>query len=295
MPNLLHRKTKMTRPILRYHGGKWMLAPWIIKHFPPHRYYTESFGGAASCLLRKERCYSEIYNDMDGELVNLFRVARDHGQILQEQLKITPFAREEFLLSYQSSGNPIEQARRTVIRAFMGFGSNAHNRKTGFRANSNRSGTSPAHDWRNYPDAFEAIIDRLRGVIIERRPAIEVIQQHDDPQTLHYADPPYLASTRGKGEDYTYEMTEKDHQELSEVLHSCQGMVVISGYPSSLYDKLYCGWFIVERKALADGARKRIEKLWLNSAAKANLKNLTENLFERKTYETSQNLEQNCR
>jgi DNA adenine methylase len=256
-----------------------MLAPWIIKHFPPHRYYTESFGGAASCLLRKERCYSEIYNDLDGELVNLFRVARDHGQILQEQLKFTPFAREEYLLSYQPSDNPIEQARRTVIRSFMGFGSNAHNRKTGFRAKSNRSGTTPAHDWRNYPDAFEAIIDRLRGVVIENRPAIEVIKQHDDPQTLHYADPPYLASTRGKGEDYTHEMTEKGHQELSEVLHSCQGMVVISGYPSSLYNYLYSDWFVIERRALADGARKRVEALWINGEAMQKLHGIQKSIF----------------
>lgn len=257
-----------------------MLAPWIIKHFPPHRYYTESFGGAASCLLRKERCYSEIYNDLDGELVNLFRVARDHGKELQEQLKMTPFAREEFLLSYQPTNNPLEMARRTIVRAFMGFGSNAHNRKTGFRSCSNRSGTIPAHDWKNYPEAFEVIIERLRGVVIENRDALELIKHHDDPLTLHYVDPPYLHSVRGKGEDYAFEMTDKDHRRLAEVLHSCRGMVVVSGYPSDLYDsELYRSWHKFERKALADGARKRIEKLWMNRAAYQNLKGFQKQLL----------------
>ena len=157
------RDVKVRRPILRWHGGKWKLAPWILGHFPQHRTYVEPFGGAASVLLQKPRSYAEIYNDLDGEVVNLFRVARDAGPELRRRLELTPFSREEFVESYVQTDDAIEQARRTVARAFMGFGSNAHNRATGFRANSNRSATTPAHDWNNYPSAFDAIIDRLRG------------------------------------------------------------------------------------------------------------------------------------
>lgn len=138
--------TRPRRPILRYHGGKWLLAEWIISNFPPHRVYVEPFGGAASVLLQKRRTYAEIYNDLDGEVVNLFRVVRDDGLRLRQMLELTPFARDEFKLSYETSDDPIEQARRTVVRSFMGFGSNSHNKLTGFRSNSNRSGTTPAHD-----------------------------------------------------------------------------------------------------------------------------------------------------
>ncbi len=252
------------RPVLRYHGGKWMLAPWIISYFPEHRIYVEPYGGAASVLMRKPRSYSEVYNDLDGEVVNLFRVVRDRGDELREKLRLTPFARDEFSNSYEPSKDPLEQARRTVIRSFMGFGSNSHHKKTGFRSCSNRSGTTPAHDWRNYPDCLTAIIDRLQGVVIESADAISIMKTHDTPKTLHYIDPPYIPESRDKGTDYRFEMIAEDHEEMAEAVKHLQGMVVISGYPSELYDSIFSGWNRVERAAHADGARKRTEVLWMN-------------------------------
>jgi len=240
-----------------------MLAPWIISFFPAHRIYVEPFGGGASVLLRKPRSRAEVYNDLDGEIVNLFRVARDRGDDLRRALELTPFAREEFVASYEPSEDPLEQARRTVVRAFMGFGSNSHNRATGFRSNSNRSGTTPAMDWRHYPGEFGAIIERLQGVVIENREALEVIQIHDSPATLHYVDPPYLPETRDAGADYRFEMDEAGHVRLAGVLRSLDGAVVVSGYPSRLYDDLYAGWTRAERRALADGAAPRTEVLWM--------------------------------
>lgn len=258
-----------TRPIVRYHGGKWMLSPWVIANLPPHHVYVEPFGGGGSVLLRKPRSYAEVYNDLDGEIVSLFRVAREHGDRLVEQLRLTPFARTEFQQAYVPTDDPMEQARRTVVRAFMGFGSNAHNKTTGFRSNSNRSGTTPAHDWANYPDALKGIVDRLQGVVIENRDAFTLIPQHDSERTLFYVDPPYVQSTRNKGDDYRHELTDDQHASLSTLLRSLKGMVVLSGYPSAMYDDLYAGWVRVDRKAHADGARDRIESLWMNDAANA--------------------------
>lgn len=261
------------RPILRYHGGKWLLAEWIISHFPAHRIYVEPFGGAGSVLLRKSRTYGEIYNDLDGEIVNLFRIVRERGDELIDVLKVTPFARKEFEQSYLSSPNYLEQARRTVVRSFMGFGSaSASGAKTGFRSNSNRSNTTPAHDWANFPETLRLVIERLSGVVIECRDAADVMRQHDSAETLHYADPPYVLDTRSMAnpyckKGYRFEMTDSQHRDLSVVLRGLKGFVVLSGYRHPLYEEIYQGWTSVDRKAMADGARARTETLWLNSAA----------------------------
>lgn len=265
------------RPILRYHGGKWRLAPWIISHFPAHRVYVEPFGGGASVLLRKPRTYAEVYNDLDGDVVNVFRVLRDPDQAvsLQALLRLTPFAREEFEGLTIPADCPVERARRTVARAFMGFGSAAYNSEyvTGFRRKSFRSGTSPAWDWRNYPDHLAAFAERLQGVAIENAPALEVIQAMDREDVLFYVDPPYVDSTRVKrvaGQKcYRFEMTDDEHRELAAVLQEIKGMAVVSGYRCQLYDELYAGWRRVDCRAYADKASPRTESLWISPRAQA--------------------------
>lgn len=261
----------VTRPVLRWHGGKWRLAPWIISHFPAHRVYVEPFGGAASVLLRKPRAYAEVYNDLDDEVVNLFAVLRGpKADELVEALRLTPFAASEFRAAYLPSEDPVERARRTVVKAFQGFGSNAVHRVSGFRSNSNRIGTTPARDWRNLPDALPAIVDRLRGVTVTCRDACEVMAAHDGPDTLHYVDPPYVFATRtDDGADYRHEMNDDQHHNLLQFLRGLSGCVVLSGYPSVMYDAALIGWQRVERRALADGAAPRTEVLWINGRRQA--------------------------
>jgi DNA adenine methylase len=270
-----------TRPALRYLGGKWRLAPWIVSHFPPHRTYVEPFGGAASVLLRKPRSYAEIYNDLDGDVVNLFRVLRDPAQAerLVGLVGLTPFARAEFDASYELSDDPVERARRLVVRSFMGHGSNAPNinRTTGFRANATRNGTTPAQDWCNFPPALAAVAARIQsGVEIESQPALKVIRRFDGPRTLFYVDPPYVHATRSaktvRGalyNAYVHELSDADHVELLDCLDAAAGMVVLSGYPHPLYDGRLKTWRRVEREAFADGAAERTEVLWINPAAQA--------------------------
>jgi DNA adenine methylase len=262
-------KTKPKRPVLRWHGGKWVLAPWIIDHFPKHRVYVEPFGGAASVLLRKERTYSEVYNDLDQGVVSLFRVLRsDRANELISALELTPFSREEMRAAWEACSDEVEQARRLIVRSFQGFGSNACSSSasaTGFRANSNRSGTTPAHDWMNYPKSLPAIVERLRGVVIENSDAIDVMQPHDGPNTLHFVDPPYLPETRKTpNRGYNHEMTYQDHERLLQAVRELRGNVVLCGYPSELYETLLTDWRRVTRSAYADGARPRTEVLWMN-------------------------------
>jgi len=274
-----------TRPVLRYHGGKWRLAPWIIGFFPDHRAYVEPFGGAGSVLMRKPRSYAEVYNDLDGEIVNLFRVLRDNGDELVRMIELTPFSREDFYESFLPTLDKIEAARRTVIRSFMGFGGNLTRpnrdqtpQRTGFRTYSKKNrGSIPAGDWRNYPEAMAALIDRLRGVVIEHRDATKVIQEHDGDDVLHYVDPPYVHSTRGfdaggTHRAYRHELTDDEHAALAGVQHAGKGMVIVSGYACDLYDReLYATWARFERPHMADGGRPRLEVLWLNDAAAAAL------------------------
>lgn len=269
----------LTRPAVRWFGGKWKLAPWIISHFGEHRCYVEPFGGGASVLLRKAPSYAEVYNDLDGDIVNLFRVLRGNmAADLVRMVELTPFAREEFAAADLSAADPVERARQMLIRSFMGFGSNAHNsaRKTGFRARSNRSGTTPARDWRNYPPALVQIIDRFRGVIVENRDALDVMAQHDATTTLHYVDPPYMHETRAPGSQrnpayggYVHEMSNSDHADLLGFLQTLKGAVLLSGYRCRLYDDTLDRWVRVERVAYADGARRRVECLWMKERAAA--------------------------
>lgn len=260
----------MDRPVLRYFGGKYMLAPWIISHMPEHKAYVEPYGGAASVLMRKPRSFSEVYNDLDDRIVNVFRVLQSRetcGQ-LEGLLRLTPFARKEFELAAEPSLDPVEDARRTIIRSFMGFGADSvtePSRATGFRANSNRSGGTPAHDWVNYSLVVGDFCERLLGVTIESKHALEVMAQHDSPQTLFYVDPPYVSDTRKRKVSYRFEMTDADHATLLAFLQTLKGAVMLSGYRCPAYDAL--GWHRVDRKAFADGANERTESLWFNKVA----------------------------
>jgi DNA adenine methylase len=269
---------QLKRPVLRWHGGKWKLAPWIISAMPPHRIYVEPFGGAASVLMRKPRSYGEVYNDMWSEVVNVFRLLRDPESAarLEELLRLTPFAREEFADTekrpFEAVQDPMERARRFIFRSFAGFGSAASNsaHTTGFRSACKRSGTTPAQDWMNYPDWLRHFTERLRGVVIENRPAIQVMQSHDGADTLHYVDPPYVQSTRGfrrRNAAYVFEMDETQHRDLAGVAHQMKGAVILSGYLCDLYEGLYGDWRRIDRETFADGARPRTESLWLNKAA----------------------------
>lgn len=266
--------SKPTRPALRYLGGKWKLAPWIVAQFPPHRVYVEPFGG-----LRKPRSNGECYNDLNGDLVNLFKVLRDPAQAkrLCDLVRLTPFAREEYDAAFEVVDEPIEAARRLVVRSYMGHGSSAatSERSTGFRAGlQNRGGALPAGDWSTLPAALAAIAERISGVLIEHRPALQVIDRYDQPDSLIYADPPYLPATRSQKRRgarafhaYAFEMDEADHVALLERLSAAQAMVVLSGYPAELYDQALPGW---ERRTVethADGALDRTEAVWLNPAA----------------------------
>jgi len=264
---------KPKRPVIRYHGGKWRLASWIVSHFPEHRVYVEPFGGAASVLMQKPRSHTEVYNDLWDEVVNVFRVLRD-PELAAELLRVcelTPFSRTDMLECDERAEGQVERARRLIFRSHSGFGSAAANslHKTGFRSSSRLSGQAPANDWRSWPAHIPVFVERMRGVVIESRPARQLVQQHDSPDALFYLDPPYVQSTRGmrrRNASYEHEMTDADHILLGSQLHNIQGAALVSGYRCDLYDWLYHDWRRVDKKAYADGAHERTESLWIKEA-----------------------------
>jgi DNA adenine methylase len=269
---------EIKRPILRYHGGKFLLAPWIISHFPEHLHYFEAFGGGGSILMQKPRSKYETYNDQWDTVVNVFRVLRDPemSQQLEQQIRLTPYSRSEFKQCGENDliliTDPIEKARLTLFRSFAGYGSASTNSKhsTGFRTWPRPKGSSPAQDWANYPDMIRAFTERLQGVTIENRDYLELLSFYDGEDTLIYLDPPYPHATRNMkrgNASYEHEFSDGDHIEMAARVKDLKSCVVISGYDGELYDELFSHWHKVRRKTLADGGRARIECLWLNEAA----------------------------
>ena len=218
--------------------------------------------------MKKPRSYAEVYNDIDDSVYSLIKVlAHDklHAE-LKKTVEATPFSRREFELAHTYHPDPIEKARRLIVRSFMGFGADSATNlesKTGFRSNSNRSGTTPAHDWINWPKYIPEFYERLKGVVIENKDAIEIMKNHDGEKTVFYVDPPYSVQTR-RGGRYKHEMDDHDHVELLAFLKTLQGRVVLSGYQSEFYNDHLSGWKLVTKEARADKAGLRTECLWIN-------------------------------
>jgi DNA adenine methylase len=263
---------------LRYHGGKTKIHEWIISHFPPHKTYVEPFGGGASVLLNKSRVTNEIYNDINSEIVNVFKILRNKNESskLLELLSKTLYSRDEFNLSYEITDDNLEQARNTIVRSMMAFGGNVTARdKTGFIATANNNTSAPMR-WIKYTHQLPIIINRLREVTIENRDALELIDIYDSSETLFYLDPPYVTSSRKTtSKNYAHEMTDEDHIALANLIKTKNGKFIISGYHSKLYDELYKGWKCVEKQSMAASYRGGVpttEVLWISPTAE--IKNL---------------------
>jgi DNA adenine methylase len=274
------------RPPTQYLGSKGRLAPWIASLLPPHRTYVEAFAGSAAVLFAKPPSPTEILNDRDGDLVSLFRVLRDRGPELARALHHTPYARAE--LAAATLDDPdlddLERARRVFVRLNMTVGKTLR-RSTGFAAAYNTNGADHAHKFASLVEHLDAAAGRLRRVIIECRPAVEVIAKYGAPDAVLYCDPPYLAATRSalakrRGADYAVEYaTDAKHRELAAALHAAPAAVLLSGYPSALYAELYAGWWRIERtvdkpSSLTSGGRaaRGTEVIWSNRPLRQQLR-----------------------
>jgi len=256
-----------------WYGGKFSHLDWLLPLLPASQHYCEPFGGSAAVLLNRPPAPVETYNDIDGDVVNFFRILREQKEALLEAVGLTPFSREEFELAISGSRDNIsdlEKARRFFIRARQVRTGLAQTASTGRWAHcvlTSRAGMAGAVSrWLGSVEGLSEIAQRLLRVQIENGPAAEVIQRYDSEDTLFYCDPPYVHETRGDSKAYSYEMTDAQHRELAQVLRRVKGKVALSGYQCDLMDELYGDWHQTTASAKYAHSIKqlRTEKLWTN-------------------------------
>ena len=244
------------RPPTGYFGAKVRLAPWIASLLPPHRTYLEPFAGSLAVLFAKAPSPTEIVSDTDGHVVNFFRVLRERPLDLERACELTPYARAEYdACADLDVGDELEQARRWWVRTNQSVGKHpGSGRGSGWAAGPNTGNMDHSHKMATYTGRMAACAARLRGVTWENRPALEVLAKYaTSPEVAVYCDPPYLASVRRgqdrlRPRDYATDMpTDADHESLAEALRATPAAVLLSGYPSPLYGRLYDGWDRAER------------------------------------------------
>ncbi len=272
-PAVKARTSKKKRLAFGWYGGKFSHLDWLLPLLPETRQYCEPFGGSAAVLINRKPAEVETYNDLDGDVVNFFRVLRERKAELVEAIGLTPFSREEFALACEPPSLQIsdfERARRFFVRARQvrtGLAQTASLGRWANCRNTSRAGMSGVVSrWLGSVEQLPDIAERLLRVQIENRPALEVIQLYDDPDTLFYCDPPYVHGTRGDAKAYGFEMSDAAHRELADCLHQVRGRVALSGYRSPLYDELYSDWHRIDAppKLCHSIKKERSEALWVN-------------------------------
>ena len=256
--------------VLKWPGSKWSIADKIVEIMPKHNIYLEPFFGSGAVFFTKMPCNTEILNDLDGEIVNLFKVIRDNPGELSNAIELTPYSREEYQESYKRNEKdlgPIEKARQFLVRCNMARAGMQYYSSSWRHAGPVLGATTKQRvtgDWNKVPERILEATKRLKDAEIENRSAFDLIKKYNRKDCLIYIDPPYLLSTR-RQRYYNVEMTEdEEHRELLVLLKSHLGPVIISGYDSKLYEDILHGWNRKEITTNAEQGKRRVEVLWYN-------------------------------
>lgn len=259
------------KALMRYPGSKWGLAGWIISHFPSDyekMVYLEPFAGSGAVFFNKNPGAVETINDLDSDIVNLFRVLREHPEELKRALALTPYSREEYDLSFEPCNDPLEKARRYMVRTTQAIGAKMDG-KCGWRNHKQMKIGGTACKWGGITDVIDAAANRLRGsttnlVQIEHMDALRLIERYDSSDVLMYLDPPYVRSTRKSGRLYKHEMDDVQHQKLLELVTRSRAKIVLSGYSSDLYDNALKGWYKDITQSQTTSTVMATEMIWTN-------------------------------
>ncbi len=253
------------KAVMKYPGSKWSIARWIIDFFPEHHSYLEPFLGSGAVLFNKPRSNIETVNDLDGNVVNLFEWIRQDPERLAHEIYYTPYARQVYEDAFAAvPEDSLQKAVNFYIRLNMGHGFRTNGEKVGWKNDiQGRERSYASKDWCDLPGKIIQAAERLRGVQIENRPAVEEMQRFNYPNVLIYLDPPYVLSTR-HGKQYRYEMDDAAHNDLLDVSLAHRGPVLISGYDNELYNERLKNWHREETFCYSQVKSKKKEVLWMN-------------------------------
>lgn len=252
------------RTVIKYPGAKWRIADWIISHMPEHKSYLEPFFGSGAVFFRKPPSRIETINDIDDNVVNLFRCVREDPERLARLVAATPYSRQEYYAAFtERPDNSFERARLLLVQCWMGHGFRTYCRSGWKNDVYGREYAYAVRYWNALPEWVIQTVFRLKDAQIECRPALDVIQRFNRPDVLIYADPPYLLSTRKMKKQYTYEMSDADHLDLLQVLKQHKGPVLLSGYDNDLYNSCLVGWEKCQKSTTAEKGIHRVETLWI--------------------------------
>ncbi len=259
------------RAVIRYPGSKWGIADWIISHFPAgyeNLVYLEPFMGSGAVFFNKRPGAVETINDLDGDIVNLFRVLRERPEELKHVLALTPYSREEYDKSFEPCEDALERARRFMVRTTQAIGAKMDG-KCGWRNHKQMKIGGTACKWAGITDSIDTSAARLRGstknlVQIEHMDALRLIERYNSPDVLMYLDPPYVRSTRRSGKLYRHEMDDDEQRRLLDLIVSSKAKIVLSGYASPLYDEALQGWNKDTTMSQTTSTKMAQEIIWMN-------------------------------
>lgn len=249
---------------IKYPGSKWSIAEWIISFFPEHHSYVEPFFGSGAVLFNKPRSNIETINDLDGDVVNFFDWCRKDPERLAYEIHMTPYSREVYeRTKTDKPESSFDRALRFCIETNMSHGFKV-NERSGWKIDvQGRERAYAANYWTTMPEKILQTAERLRGVQIERRNAIDLIKAFNHANVLIYCDPPYPMEAR-RMKMYKCEMDETDHQQLLLALKAHKGPAIISSYSNRLYNTMLKDWHREEIKTYNQLAQERKEVLYMN-------------------------------
>lgn len=260
------------KSVIKYQGSKWNIAPQLVELIPEHHSYVEPFFGSGAVLFNKPVSDIETVNDMDSDVVNLFRCIQKDSERLARLVMTTPFSREEYERQFEGCTSTLyasnfQRAAGFLIKCWQGHGFRTNGYKVGWKNDVvGREKAYALWNWYRLPDWIIDITERLRKVQIENRPALEVIERFNYSQVFMYLDPPYMLGTRS-GKQYMHEMTDAEHEELLQMILQSRAKIMISGYETDMYNDYLSGWEKKQFSSCAEHGKPRVETVWMNYKA----------------------------